>query len=795
MLASGLALATATAMGADAERIAAVHGTYQRQIRPLLETYCVQCHRADKSKGDLDLDQYRDAAAASRAPGVWREVAEKVHRLEMPPPKEAKQPSAGERAAIIAWVASLRAIAPPDPGRVVARRLNRVEYDHTIRDLFGVDWSPAADFPPDDISEGFDNLAAALTVSPLLMEKYLAAADAILDKAIIAEQVDLTWAGSQLVAAGAKPTAVDAAPGPRTLVQAGEVGIAFGAPRDGRYQIKLRLAGELVGKEPPRVAVKVDNQVLGEVKALAALRAPALLTVTTKLEPGQHQLDLVFLNPGSEDAKPAPDPKAKPEPKAKPDPKARAEPKARPPEAPPAKARTLLIESVELVGPPAPPASELQRRILIAKPGKDLPKREAARQIAERFAARAYRRPPTAYETGLLLRVFDLADGAGDVFEESVKLMLKAALLSPQFLFRIERDHAADADGAYALDDWELASRLSYFLWSSLPDDELAALAAASKLHDPAVLAQQAKRLLADRRAHALAENFAGQWLQLRGVLGIQPDEKLFPGFDQALRQALLDEGVMLFETVLREGRPFAELLDADYVFVNERLAKFYGMAGISGPQLRQVPAPDRNRGGVLGLAAMLASTSNPTRTSPVKRGKWVLEQLLDQAPPPPPPDVAPLDKQPATSTSGAALSMRQRLEHHRSDSACAGCHATMDAIGFGLENFDPVGRWRDADAGIPIDAAGVVAGHGFNGPAGLKATLLARQDEVLRTLVRKLLTYAIGRAPIDADDAAIERIVASGGDRLPGLIAALVASYPFRYRHAAPGGTAANDR
>ncbi len=768
-----LALPARAGWSADAQAEAAAGAAFEQTIHPLLATYCTPCHRADKAKGDLDLEQYASGSAALRARAVWKDAGEKLHTQEMPPAKAERHPAPGEQETIERWIISLRSLAPPDPGRVVARRLNRAEYDNTMRDLFGVDWKPAADFPVDDQNEGFDNIAESLSVSPLLMEKYLAAVDAILDKALVPEPIDLTLSGLRLALTSDGRTVEPAGQdGPRTLTAAGEVALAIGVPKEGRYQLKLRLGAEQAGAEQVRIAVRVDDKPIEEFKVLAPAKVPAFHSVVLKLAPGTRRIAIAFLNPGGDD-KPA----------AKPGAKAGAAATA--PAAAPAK-RTLVIDRLQLQGPPGPPPSEVQNRLLVARPGAELAKRDAARQIIERFAARAYRRPPSAYEAELLLRVFDLADRNGEVFEDAVKLMFKAALLSPQFLFRIERDHSAGADGASALDDYELASRLSYFLWSSMPDEELFAAAAQGRLHQPEVLADQTRRMLKDRRAQALVENFAGQWLQLRNVLSAQPDEKQFPGFDQGMRQALYDEGLALFGSVLREERDIGELIDCDYAFLNERLAKFYGIAGVSGPQLRKVVLSDRTRGGVLGLGAVLVSTSNPTRTSPVKRGKWVMEQLLDLSPPPPPPLVASLDQQPTTSGSGRPLSGRQRLEAHRADAACAGCHLTMDAIGFGLDNFDPIGRWRADEGGIAIDASGTLAGEAFSGVVALKAVLLRRKGDIIRCLARKLLTYATGRLPIDADELSIEHMVSGADQHLGALIIGLVQSYPFRFRRCA---------
>jgi hypothetical protein len=715
----------------------------------------------------------------------------------MPPEKE-KQPSPAEAKAITGWIASLRQLDPPDAGRVTIRRLNRAEYNNTIRDLMGVDWKPAADFPADDVGDGFDNIGDVLSISPLLMEKYLLAADAILDKLVVDDQVAIKQSAGQLNAiVDGKADAGKADGTTRTFTLPGEVFTNFGVTKEAKYTIRIRAGAEQAGKEPVRLAVKVDGQVVSEIKVMATAKSPTAYTCAVPLGPGGKRLSVIFMNPYTETpedmglvAKPgtATGPAGG---VAKPPPSAPTAAKPKDKEPPKPKVRTAVIDTIEVLGPSAGAPTELHKRLFVAVPGKDLGKREAAQKIAERFAQRAYRKPPTKEQLDLLLRIFDLGDSQGETFSESVKLMLKAVLVSPHFFFRMEDDRQGDKHGNYRVSDWELASRLSYFIWSSMPDDELSTLAGQDKLHDPAVLDQQVRRMLKDAKSRAFVDNFAGQWLLLRNVFVVTPDDKKFPELTKELRQAMYDETTLVFETIMREDRSLIEFIDCDYTFLNDRLAKHYGISGVTGAQMRKVALADRTRGGVLTMGSLLTVTSNPTRTSPVKRGKWVLEEILGTPPPPPPPMVEGLEKQ--DSTQNAALSLRQRMEKHRSDPTCASCHKVMDQLGFGFENFDAIGRWRDRDADhgdTQIDASGELPGNvKFGGPAELKRILLRHQDDFTRCLTAKMMTYALGRKLQAFDDDAIERIaatVAKDQYRFQTLVVEIARSFPFQYRRSA---------
>jgi len=422
-------------------------------------------------------------------------------------------------------------------------------------------------------------------------------------------------------------------------------------------------------------------------------------------------------------------------------------------------------------------------RLFFAHPSPTLSRRAAARQIVAYFAMRAYRRPVEPAEVARLMRLFDSSTQRGESFKTAVKLALKALLISPNFLFRVEQDRPGDAP--YPVSDYELASRLSYFLWSSMPDEELFRLAGQKRLRNPQVLEQQVRRMIQSPKSRALADSFAGQWLRVRDLYTTaQPDPKRFPEFTPALRDAMYQETVDFFDDLVRRDQSLLFMLDANYTYLNEELAHYYGIPGVTGPQMRRVELQDRRRGGVLAMGSVLTLTSYPRRTSPVLRGKWVLEQIMGAPIPPPPPNAGGL---PADDAPKAGLTFRQRLEKHRSKPECASCHSRMDPIGFGLENFDPIGRWRDSIGGAPVDAAGVLAtGEKFTGPVELKRHLMQQKDEFTRNLTEKMLAYALGRGlePYDLPTVrAITQAVAHDGYHSSALILQIVKSYPFQYR------------
>ncbi len=766
---------------------AATHAVYDKEIAPILANYCTQCHGEKKQKGDVNFQNYKTGANAAQARKLWKEVSTQLQSHDMPPEKE-KQPSDAERVKLLAWVKSLSAADAPDPGRVTVRRLNRLEYNNTIRDLIGLDFKPADDFPEDDVGNGFDNIGDVLSLPPLLMEKYLIAADQILDHAVVVEQpsfdIDLTtW---PLLADGkevAKPTADPAKKGKDeglTVTAASEVRGLVAFPIAGKYTMKVRAAADQAGTEPAQMGIKIDDKMVADTKVMA--KKPAPVTVTFDAPRGLHAVSVTFMNPFSEppvdeskEAKPAPG--ALPGAKKKP-----AEPKV----------RSLTMVSLDLKGPRTnPPPSH--KRIFNVRPdakNKDpaAASREAAKQIISTFATRAFRRPATDAQVERLLRLYDTAAKNGQVFEECVRLGLKGVLVSPSFLFRVEPDRETkDPGGVYPLDDYEIASRLSYFMWSSMPDDALFDLAKQGKLRDPAVIEQQVQRMLKDPKSASLVQGFAGQWLELRKMEHLAPDTKIFPEFTDDLRKALTEETSTYFTSIMRDDHSVLEFIDSDYAFLNDKLAKLYGISGVVGSQFRKVQLTDRNRGGLLGQGAILAITSMPTRTSPVKRGKWVLEQLLGDPPPPPPPMVEALDKQ-GEKQDVTKLSLRERMALHRVDPTCNSCHKVMDAIGFGLENFDALGRWRDKDAGGgTIDSAGKLpSGASFGSPAELKRIFIETKDKFVTNLTEKMLTYALGRGMEYYDAVTVDKIVttmAANDHRFSVMMVEIARSYAFLNR------------
>jgi mono/diheme cytochrome c family protein len=745
--------------------------SFDRDIHPLLDTYCFECHGAAKQKGDLNLESYATEGSAKLAVATWRHVQSKLHNQEMPPDKS-PQPSVAERERIIAWIRQVRASGAPDPGRVTIRRLNRAEYNNTVRDLVGVDIDPAKDFPSDDVGEGFDNNSDVLSLTPLLLEKYVAAAEAILDKAIVNERVKMhVEAENAGVLIDGKVVDGVVAGKEQKLTAAGEVFTIVHFPSDGKCTIKVRCGAQQAGVEPATMAIRVQDQIVKTYKILS--KTPTIFSATTTVTQGQCRIAVLFTNPFTQaEAPPSVVTAIKGQPAAL---------------VGKAGVRSLSIDWIEIQGPPMPMPPESHKRIFGSKPPPaTMSRRDAAGEIVRRFVARAYRQPVDDATVERLMKIYDLAEKEGGSYEDNVKAALKTVLVSPYFLFRIERDQpGAKATDVYPIGDYELASRLSYFIWSSMPDEALFEQARLGKLRQPEILSQQVLRMIKDTKAKGLSENFAAQWLQLRNLKFVEPDPKLFPEFDKPLLNAMLDEATSFFEGVMREDRSVLEFLDSNYTYVNDRLAKHYEIAGVTGSHMRRVDLTDKNRGGVMTMAGVLAVTSNPNRTSPVKRGRWILDQILADPAPPPPPMVAKLPEEgPAIENQ----SLRQLTERHRADPSCAGCHSRLDPLGFGMENFDAIGRWRTSDRGLPLDTVGILPGNvRFNGPAELKQIFLnLRRDDFAKSLSEKMLIFALGRNLVDYDVHTIDKLRESlqGNDyKLSSLILGVVNSYPFLNR------------
>ncbi len=736
---------------------------FRTDVAPLIATYCVKCHGADKPKAGLNLVKDADAASALRSRKAWGLVREAIETGTMPPDGKPKPPQAQADKAV-AWLeAQLSKVdckLQTDPGRVTLRRLNRAEYRNTVRDLVGVDYQPTEDFPSDDVGYGFDNIGDVLTLPPLLMERYLAAAEDISAKAIADDNPPRPMV---------KHITLDEKSGGaeyskrfgRILASEGQVQVGFPFPLDGEYTIHLRAFGQQAGPEPVKMAIKLDDKVLKAFDVKSVESNVGSFDARVRVSKGTHLVSAAFLNDFYNAGE--------------------ADPKRRD--------RNLVVLSMEVIGPLPVDGGKLpesHRKIVFKKP-KGYGDTETWRAILHRLASRAYRRPATAEDVTRLLRLVELAKQDGERWEVGLRLAIQGILVSPHFLFRVELDRSSPG-ASQRIDDYELASRLSYFLWSSMPDDELFEAARTGGLRSPGTLEAQVARMLKNPRSRALTRNFAGQWLQIRKLRDVTPDKDLFPKFDPPLRDAMRRETELYFEEIVREDRSILDFLDSDFTYVNDRLAKHYGIAGGSGKDFRRVTLTDGRRGGLLTQASILTVTSNPTRTSPVKRGKWVLEQLLGTPPPPPPPNVPELQE----SKEALSGTLRQRMEQHRSNPSCASCHAKMDPLGFGLENFDAIGAWREKDGANAIDTSGVLpGGQTFDGPKGLRTILMGKRTEFTKCLTSKLLTYAIGRGLEDSDQCVVDRIsesVAASGYRFSRLVIEIVMCDPFQKRRGKGG-------
>ena len=597
-----------------AERQAETKKVFDDRVAPFFKTYCTDCHGIYRMEGGINFAPTLTAPGVASSAKAWKQALANIKAHAMPPNDAEKQPTEEERQMFVDWMEMIKYLSPKDPGAFVIRRLTKMEYGNTLRDLFGVDPSVAADLPDEVFGEGYLN-----TLSPLQSEKYLGIANEVLNRILPSKDA------------------------------------------------------------PPN---EMQNRLFGETPA----------------------------------------------------------------------------------------------------PGEDL--RAVAKTAARSLTRQAFRRPASEAELDVLLGVFDLAQANELDYRASLRLMLKAVLVSPQFLFITPAAEVTSGQTIAPLDDHQLASRLSYLLWATMPDAELSALADNGTLHEPAMLQTQVKRMLSDPRSRALFDGFGAQWLGLMGLENKTFDAAMFPQMTTEMRTSMVDEARLFFDSMIRENRSVIGFVDSDYTFLNETLATLYGLEKtVTGPEMRKVKIEDANRGGILGMPGVLAMTSFPNRTSPVKRGVWVLEQVLGERVPPAPPNVPPLDKQDKQAVEN--LTLRQRTELHRTNVVCANCHKILDPIGFGLENFDAIGRWRDKDdSGGPIDAAGELPGEKrFSNPRELKAIIAARKDELARNLTRKLLAYALCRQLEGYDEIVVDQlmaVIAKDGYRMQTLISEIVTSYPF---------------
>ena len=754
--------------------------------RAVLQRYCFACHNERTRVAGLALDTL-DLARAGENPEVWEQVVRKLRTGAMPPTGRPR-PDQATYDAVVAWLETeldRAALENPDPGRPTLHRLNRTEYRNAVRDLLAVDID-AALLPADNAAYGFDNNADALTLSSALTERYLGAAARIAEMALGRPR------GTPAPETFFVPTDRDQGTRVSDHLPFGSRGGAafrYHFPADGDYLFEMRpkesgVAGgfEGVTAEPHQLDVSLDGARVwtGTVQRPEGVRGDERnrlilesMRFRAPVTAGSHLVQVYFAARTSAYVEDLFDPSLRRDPYRAPN----GEP---------------VVSSVTITGPfpktASPGDSPSRRKLLVCTPATAAEEAACARTIISTLARRAWRRPVTDADLEIPLGLY--RDGAArGGFEAGMELAVRGILVSPNFLFRFEDQPASVEPGTpFRISDLELASRLSFFLWSSIPDDELLNLAVAEELHAPDILRQQVERMLADPRSQALVDNFAGQWLHIRNVAGFQPSPELLFHFDDNLRQAFERETQLFFESIMRENRNVLDLLDADYTFLNERLARHYGIPGVYGERFRRVPLPaDSVRRGLLGQGSILTGTSRANRTSPVIRGKWILENILGTPPPPPPPNVPDLVEE---RDPRKVLPMREQMAVHRANPVCAACHAQMDQLGFALENFDAIGEWREIYAsGLPIDAAAEFPdGTTFDGPSELRALLLSYSDDFLTTVTDRLLTYALGRGLEATDMPAVRRIKrdAAGDDhRFASLIQGVVASAPFRMRMA----------
>ena len=769
---------TSSAGAAEAHRAVFDQQTFWQTTK----VYCDTCHFGPKARAKLNLESL-DLANLGNNGETWEKILRKLRSREMPP-AGVPRPQEATYQTLVSAIESERdrvAQVRPNPGRPTLHRLNRTEYANAVRDLLALEIDVSEILPADDIGYGFDNIGDVLQVSPVLLERYLSAA----------RKISRTAVGDMTLPASYQTYTV-----PHGLIQddrlseTAPVGSRGGAairhffPVDGEYDISITLQrnrnDEYLGLERERkLDLRLDDQRLqlftipaSQKKIVLGGGAPpdAKLRVRLSVKAGTREIGALFLKDtllqeGIID-------------------KVRDD-----------DVKTYFegVGSVTVAGPfnvEGPGHTVTRDKIFICHPSGSVDEMGCAEKVLSNLAHHAYRRPVSADDMPQLLALYkEGAENGG--FEAGIRLALQKILVSPEFLFRAEVDPPNAAAGTvYRVSDVELASRLSFFLWSSIPDDELLGIAERGQLHDPSVLKAQVKRMMADQRSDALIKNFVGQWLFLRNVSRISPDTTTFMTFDENLRRSMAKETELLVESQVREDHSVVDLLSTDYTFLNQRMAEHYGIKGIYGTEFRRVKLEDPKRYGLLGQASILAVTSYPNRTAPTIRGKWVLEQLLGTPPPPPPPNVPSLKDDQTTQK----LTMRQRMEMHRASPQCAACHRMTDPLGFALDNFDGIGSWRDntGPGTGPIDSSGTLPdGTPFNGPEGLRKLLVKKRDMFVENFTERLLTYALGRGVEEYDHSVVRKIArdASADDqKWSSIILGIVNSTPFQMRRVKDG-------
>jgi len=779
---------------------------FQKEVLPFLAKNCFSCHGNGESKADLTLDKYKDDLSLIKDRKVWDNVVNMLEKHEMPP-KENPQPSTDEMERVVNAINAIlsnldcgKLGSVPNAGRVTIRRLNRTEYNNTIRDLVGIDFRPADDFPADDVGYGFDNIGDVLSFSPLLAERYLIAAESILEDVIVI--MDPPKRTSSRVGQ-LRPSSAT------TMIEQS----GFIAFEEGDYVIRAKVdadqSGDDVAKAKLRITFQATDEVIEseEFQISGTKDNPTIIPLQARLRKGSYRVGVLFLNPHdsvptnieSEETKAEIDSliqikreqegiansrsfqNGQGNREARQAAREAADKAAVSLKAFGISTRTLYVRSIDTDGPenPPPPKRPGTYNRLMAHTA-DLEPREAAKEIVIRFASKAFRRPVRPSEVNECMSLYEACAEQNNRFEICVRAALLRVLVSPYFLYRAEIDPPDVEPGVtYAVSEYELASRLSYFLWNSMPDDDLMVQAANGKLRTE--LSAQVQRLAKDPRSVSFIENFAEQWLVLRKLDIASPDPKMFPEFTPELKQAMVRESLLFFQAMIREDHSILDLLNADFTYVNEPLAKHYGVPNIKGKDFVRVPAPS-HRGGVMTQASVLTLTSNATRTSPVKRGKFVLEQIFNMPPPPPPADVPALEEEKILTGS-----VRQVMEQHRENAMCASCHSKMDPLGFAFENFNAIGGWRDRDGEFAVDPTGVLpGGRSFSGSDELKLILREQKELFVRCVVEKMLTYAIGRGLEYYDRCSVDNILValeSNDYKFSTLLTEIVKSDPFQMR------------
>lgn len=729
---------------------------FRADIQPLLAKYCFRCHGQQEPEAGVTLSRFGTTQEMLEERNLWLRVLEQLESREMP--TEEPLPTDEERDRLIAWIN--QAVSDIDwtkiknPGHVTLPRLNKEEYNNTMRDLLGVDLRPGDFFSADGQGRsGFNTDRESLFLTPALMEKYFEAAQQSIDAIVALEKdpVQVHLESEDMFMTETKET-------PQRLsddffgyvLNRGQMSlydsIKFSDPGIYEFRIRARTIGE-----PTSARLQINNAQRGKVHVPST--APDIYSVKTVVRAGNHQVQWNIVHPRQHEG---------------------------------LLPNSVAIDWIEVRGPLRPAGLHKKPPLLMVHPGDGVTGDEAARRILQQFLPRAFRRPIDVEELDCYLVLFKQADAAGEGFLGAVKVALAGVLVSPHFLYRPELATAKNNGEAYALDQYHLASRLSYFLWQSMPDDELFELARDGRLRDTDLLRQQIKRMLNDPKSRSSWESFLGQWLGFAPLgKSVVPDSQVFPDFSSELTQAMKNETVLFFESLLKENRSLLELLDSNETWLNARLARHYGLPGVDGDDMVRVKLDDQRRGGLLGMASVQTATSTPMRTSPVVRGAWVLQTLLGETLPEPPADAGAL---PGDAGQKEGLTLREELIEHRRNESCSGCHRKIDPIGFGLENFDAIGRFRTEENGKPIDSRGELPdGVTFHGPVELKQYLLTRRkDDFVRNVTSKMLAYALGRPLRFYDEPVIDKItraLESNGYKARTLIEEVVLSYPFEYQ------------